>query len=99
MSMFSSKDYDDKFNHDDIVDSSDDSADLDDNSGGDDDNDNDNVGQASVEINVESLIAEIEQEKAKGTDSYGDLRIRLDEMLEKKKHKHDFDGFDEYDID
>ncbi len=98
MSMFLSNDYDDKFNHDDIVGSSDDdSTDLDDSSG--DDDDNDNVGQASVEINVESLIAEIEQEKAKGTDSYGDLRNRLDEMLEQKKHKHDFDGFDEYDID
>ena len=94
MSMFSSKDYDDAFNQDDIVDN-DDSADLEDSSG----DDNDNVGQASVEINVESLIAEIEQDKAKSSDNYGDLRNRLDEMLEKKKHKHDLDGFDEYDID
>lgn len=96
MSMFSSKDYDDAFNQDDIVDNNDDdSADLEDSSGDDDDN----VGQASVEINVESLIAEIEQDKAKSSDNYGDLRNRLDEMLEKKKHKHDLDGFDEYDID
>ena len=96
MSMFSSKDYDDTFHQDDIVDSNDDnSADLDDKSGDDDDN----VGQASVEINVESLIAEIERDKAKSSDSYGDLRNRLDEILEKKKHKHDLDGFDEYDID
>jgi hypothetical protein len=93
--MFSSKDYDDTFNQDDVTDSNDDSTDLNDNSGDDDDN----VGQASVEINVESLIAEIEQDKAKSSDNYGDLRNRLDEMLEKKKHKHDLDGFDEYDID
>ena len=96
MSMFLSKDYDDTFNQEDVTDSNDDdSTDLNDNSGDDDDN----VGQASVEINVESLIAEIEQEKTKDKDSYGALRNRLDEILEKKKHKHDFDGFDEYEID
>lgn len=96
MNMFSSTDYDDKFHQDDIEDGSDDdSTDLEDKRGADDDN----VGQASVEINVESLIAEIEQDREKSSDSYSDLRNRLDEILEKKKHKHDLDGFDEYDID
>jgi|GEM_PF-2443443 len=59
----------------------------------------DNVGQASVEIDVASLIAELESEKFKGIDSDGDLRKRLDEIMERKKHKHELDDFDEYDID
>jgi len=96
MNMFSSTDHDDKLHQDGIADGSDnDTTDLEDKR---DDND-DNVGQVSVEINVESLIAEIEQDKAKSSDSYSDLRNRLDEILEKKKHKHDLDGFDEYNID
>jgi hypothetical protein len=65
----------------------------------DEDGPSDNVGQSSVEIDVESLIAELESEKVKGIDSDGDLRKRLDEILERKKHKHDLDDFDEYEID
>ena len=65
----------------------------------DEDDPSGNVGQTSVEIDVESLIAELEAEKVKGVDSQGHLRKRLDEILERKKHKHDLDDFDQYEID
>jgi len=59
----------------------------------------DNVGQTSVEIDVEHLISELEAEKPKGVDKDGDLRKRLDEILDKKRSKHDLDDFDDYELE
>jgi len=59
----------------------------------------DNVGETSVEIDVESLISELEAERASGVDEKGNLRKRLDEILEKKKHAHDLDDFDDYELE
>ena len=58
-----------------------------------------NVGETSVEIDVVGLIAELESEKAKGVDREGHLRQRLDEILESKRHVHDLDDFEEYEIE
>jgi len=59
----------------------------------------DNVGQTSVEIDVESLISELEAESASGVDKEGHLRRRLDEILDKKQHAHDLDDFEDYEIE
>jgi len=61
----------------------------------------DNVGQTSVEIDVENLIAELEAEKsASGVDSDGDLRKRLDEILEKKQTEEQLhDDFEDYELE
>ncbi len=59
----------------------------------------DNVGESSVEIDVVGLIAELESEKAKGVDSDGQLRQRLDEILESKRHVHDLDDFEDYELE
>jgi hypothetical protein len=58
-----------------------------------------NVGETSVEIDVVRLIAELEAEKAKGVDNDGHLRQRLDEILESKRHVHDMDDFEEYELE
>ncbi len=71
----------------------------------DDDSDDDNidnkanVGETSVEIDVESLIAELEAEAGDSKDSHADLRRRLEDMLERKQHKHDLDDFEDYELD
>ena len=58
-----------------------------------------NVGETSVEIDVVGLIAELESEKAKGVDREGHLRQRLDEILESKRHVHELDDFEDYEIE
>jgi len=59
-----------------------------------------NVGETSVEIDVEGLIAELEAEKASGNiDNDGDLRKRLDEILESKREQPEPTDFEDYDLD
>jgi hypothetical protein len=59
----------------------------------------DNVGDPSVEINVEDLISELEAEgltsnlgKEQGT------RKRLEELMDRKRAMRDLEDFDDYDI-
>ena len=59
----------------------------------------DNVGEASVEIDVESLVAEVEAEAAHGVDASGRIRRRLDAILERKKRHDDLADFDDYDLE
>ena len=58
----------------------------------------DNVGEASVELDVESLVAEVEAEAADGVDASGRIRRRLDAILERKKRHNDMMDFDSYEI-
>ena len=59
----------------------------------------DNVGDASVEINVEDLIHEIEAEN--GSSRPGRelaAKRRLEELMEKKRAKRDLEDFDDYEV-
>lgn len=63
------------------------------------DEDTDNVGEASVEINVEELIREFE------TNSLGDAmyrgvdaKHRLEELMELRRARLELEDFDDYDI-
>ncbi len=51
---------------------------------GDDDDDSDNVGDVSVEINVEALLAELEESGEMGSARKKEIRRRLEEMAEEK---------------
>ena len=56
----------------------------------------DNVGETSVEINVEDLIAEIEAESDQNTDPRAaSSRKRLDEMLEEKRAARELEDFED----
>jgi hypothetical protein len=50
----------------------------------------DNVGDVSVEINVEQLIADIESEKDKDTARKKEVRMRLEEIAEKQSLEDTF---------
>jgi hypothetical protein len=59
----------------------------------------DNVGDPSVEINVEELIHEIE---AEGESSRPGRELaakrRLEDLMERKRSKRELEDFDDYDI-
>ena len=59
----------------------------------------DNVGDPSVEINVEDLIHELEADgltKKLGREQ--DTRRRLEELMERRRALRDLEDFDDYDI-
>ena len=59
----------------------------------------DNVGDPSVEINVEELISQLEAEGL--TNNIGgchDARKRLEELMEHKRAHRDIEDFDDYDV-
>ena len=58
----------------------------------------DNVGETSVEFDVEDLIAEVEVEVPDGVDSDGKMRKRLEEVLEKKQSDEELADFEDYDV-
>ena len=58
----------------------------------------DNVGETSVEFDVEDLIAEVEAEAPEGVDRDGKVRKRLEEILEKKHDDEELADFEDYDI-
>jgi len=59
----------------------------------------DNVGDPSVELNVDELISELEAEAILGySDCAFGTRRRLDELMEIRRAKQDFEDFDDYDI-
>jgi hypothetical protein len=59
----------------------------------------DNVGDPSVEINVEELIHELEVEGVNGRPG-NELaaRRRLEELMEQKRAKRDLEDFDDYEV-
>lgn len=59
----------------------------------------DNVGESSVEINVESLVAEFEAEASEGVDASGRVRRTLDAILERKRRHEDLVDFTDYELD
>jgi hypothetical protein len=59
----------------------------------------DNVGEGSVEIDVESLIADVEAEASEGVDASGRIRRKLDAVLERKRRHEEMVDFDDYDTE
>jgi hypothetical protein len=62
--------------------------------------DTDNVGDASVEINVEELISELEADGLTEacTSEHIEKRKRLEELMEERRKQQDLEDFDDYDI-
>src|SRR5690606_8995235 len=59
----------------------------------------DNVGDASVEINVEQLIQEIEMQGiANRLDKEAATRRRLEELMEQRRAKRELEDFEDYEI-
>lgn len=58
-----------------------------------------NVGDASVELNVEELIAEIEAESGLTAPQGKSARKRLEALLEERRAARELDEWDEYALD
>jgi len=59
----------------------------------------DNVGDPSVEINVEELIHDLEaQGVIEGLDKEQDAKRRLEELMERKRKHRDLEDFDDYEV-
>lgn len=59
----------------------------------------DNVGDPSVEINVEELLQTLEAELPAGLeDKAGGARNKLEEIMESKRARQDLEDFDDYKV-
>jgi hypothetical protein len=58
----------------------------------------DNVGDASVEINVEELINELEVDGVTRPGREQAAKRRLEELMEKKRAKRELEDFDDYEV-
>ncbi len=58
----------------------------------------DNVGDPSVEINVEALIQELEVEGPGRPGRECAAKRRLEHLMEEKRAKRDLEDFDDYDV-
>lgn len=59
----------------------------------------DNVGEQSVEINVEGLIAELEAETRQvGKPDIISARRKLEDYLERKRVAHDLEDFEDFEV-
>ena len=58
----------------------------------------DNVGDASVEINVEELIHELEDDGVIRPGREQAAKRRLEELMEKKRAKRELEDFDDYEV-
>ena len=58
----------------------------------------DNVGDASVEINVEELIHELEGDGVSRPGREQAAKRRLEELIEKKRSKRELEDFDDYEV-
>lgn len=57
----------------------------------------DNVGEPSVELNVEEIIAELEADMGvQASDEHADARKRLEELLEERRATKELDELDEF---
>lgn len=59
----------------------------------------DNVGDISVEVNVEDLIAQIEAESKGGAAQIGSARRKIEDILEEKRIAREIMDLDDFDID
>ena len=58
----------------------------------------DNVGDASVEINVEELIHDLEVEGIAKPAKETAAKRRLEELMEQKRAKRELEDFDDYEV-
>jgi hypothetical protein len=58
----------------------------------------DNVGDPSVEINVEELIHDLEVEGLSAAGKEQAAKRRLEELMERKRAKRDLEDFDDYEV-
>jgi len=58
----------------------------------------DNVGDASVEINVEELIHDLEAEGLASLGKEQAAKRRLEDLMERKRAKRDLEDFEDYDV-
>jgi len=58
----------------------------------------DNVGDPSVEINVEALIHELEVDGVTRPVREQAAKRRLEELMEQKRAKRDLEDFDDYEV-
>jgi len=65
----------------------------------DDINSVDNVGDISVEINVEELVAKIESGEGDGEEHEKEVRRRLDELEEQRKTDSELDSTYNFNLD
>jgi hypothetical protein len=64
-----------------------------------DDADTDNIGDPSIEINVEDLIHELEADGlVSRIDKEKNTRKRLEELMERKRAMRELEDFDDYEI-
>ena len=77
---------------DDDIDDDDDVDDL-------DDDDDDNVGDISVEINVEELVAKLEATDSDDVARRREIRRRLEELEEMRRESRDLDSTFNFDLD
>lgn len=59
----------------------------------------DNVGDISVEVNVEDLIAQIEAEAKGGPAPSGSARRKIEDILEEKRIAREIMDLDDFDIE
>mgnify|MGYP003579891871 CR=1 FL=1 len=67
-------------------------------SGGEAAAETDNVGDASVEINVEELIHELEGDGVVRPGREQAAKRRLEDLMEKKRSKRELEDFDDYEV-
>jgi hypothetical protein len=58
----------------------------------------DNVGDPSVEINVEELIHELEVDGVTRPNREQAAKRRLEELIEKKRAQRELEDFDDYEV-
>lgn len=58
----------------------------------------DNVGDPSVEINVEALIHELEVDGVTRPAREQAAKRRLEELMERKRAKRELEDFEDYDV-
>jgi hypothetical protein len=58
----------------------------------------DNVGDPSVEINVEALIHELEVDGVTRPGREQAAKRRLEELMERKRSQRDLEDFDDYEV-
>jgi hypothetical protein len=58
----------------------------------------DNVGDPSVEINVEELIHDLEVEGITAAGKEQAAKRRLEELMEQKRAKRDLEDFEDYEV-
>ena len=81
---------------DDDIDATDDSGDV---MLSDDDDDDDNIGDISVEINVEELVAKIERGEGDVAAHRREVRRRLDEIEEQRRAARELDNTYNFNFD